>query len=112
MGLNVQVPFVGRPAQPLVLEKLIVKPEDGFTGVTVNVTVDDCPAGIELGTRVPAVMVNGDSAEANLLTSTEPRPVTRLYPVVASAFETLNPTTPEPGHSTLAGNPAGVFGLQ
>lgn len=78
MGLNVQVPYVGRPPQPLVLEKFIVKPEDGFTGVTVSVTVDDCPAGTELGTKAPAVKVNGDSAEANLLTSTEPRPVTRL----------------------------------
>ena len=51
---------------------------------------------------------------ARALASTEPRPVTRLKPVVesASAAEALKPKTPAVGQITSVGCPDGVFGWQ
>lgn len=46
------------------------------------------------------------------LASTEPRPVTKLYPLEASALEALNPKEPDAGHRYEAGIVLGEPGVQ
>ena len=46
------------------------------------------------------------------LASTEPRPVTKLYPLEGSALEALNPNEPDEGHWSEAGIALGVPAVQ
>lgn len=55
-----------------------------------------------------AVVLLAFQAVNKALASTEPRPVTRLYPFVASALEALNPKKPAAGHRYDSGILAGV----
>jgi hypothetical protein len=61
-------------------------------GATVAVKVTLAPELAEVGkatTEVVVATVDSPQFIASTLASTEPSPVTRLYPVVASAFEAL-----------------------
>jgi hypothetical protein len=51
-------------------------------------------------------------AVKSALASTEPRPVTKLYPLEGSALEALNPKEPDEGHRYEAGILLGVPTLQ
>ena len=114
-GLKLQVAPAGRPEQLLGV-KFTTIPVEPVIAEIVNVAVVDEPAGIELGFSVPAESWKSGStlafhATASTLASTEPRPVTRLYPVVVSAVEALNPIIPAEapvdGQITSAGFPEG-----
>jgi len=94
-------------------EKLTV-PVKPFVAVTVSVADCDCP-GLDI---VIAVGLNATSKFgpvilelqffARLLASTEPRPVTRLYPLVLSALEALYPNKPDDGQRYEEGIFVGV----
>lgn len=113
-GLKLQVAPVGRPVQLLGLKFTTMAVEPAI-GAIVSVDVADCPAETGVGVRVLAVSAKSGAsvafqATARLLPSTEPRPPTGLYPVVASELELelSNPNTPPPGHITSLGSPEGV----
>lgn len=111
-GLKLHVAPVGSPEQLLEL-KLTTMAVEPATGVSVKIVEVELPAETELGLSVPAESAKSGwsrafHAVANTLASTEPRPVTRLYPVVVSALVASNPKTPADGHITSAGCPAGV----
>ena len=80
-GLKLQVAPAGRPLQ-LLGAKFTTIPVEPLTGEMVKVAEADCPAGMGLGARVPAVSWKSGASEAfqataRALASTEPRPVTR-----------------------------------
>lgn len=65
---------------------------------TVTFVADTLVIVIEL-----PVLREAAHATARLSPSTEPRPPTRLYPVVESALEASNPKTPPAGQITSVG---------
>ncbi len=106
-GLKLQVAPVGRPVQLLGL-KFTTIPVEPLIGAIVSVDVADCPAETGVGVRVLAVSAKSGAsvafhAMARLLPSTEPRPPTRLYPVVESELEASKPKTPPAGQITSVG---------
>jgi hypothetical protein len=106
-GLKLHVAPVGRPVQLLGLKFTTIAVEPA-TGAIVSVAVADCPAETGVGVSVLAVSAKSGAsvafqATARLLASTEPRPPTRLYPVVESAFDAANPMTPPAGQITSVG---------
>ena len=97
---------------PFRVEKLTLPtPVDGVT-VTAKLTLVPIMTFVAEGETVMELAPREGHELARLLTSTDPRPVTRLYFVVESKFEALYPITPDEGHITSAGNPGGVPGLQ
>jgi hypothetical protein len=106
-GLKLQVAPVGKPAQLLGL-KFTTMPVEPVTGEIVRVDDADCPAETEVGVRALAVSPKSGASVAfhampRLLASTEPRPATRLYPVVESALEDSKPKTAALGQITSPG---------
>ena len=73
--------------------------------VTTLGLADRLKAGVGL-TALPFHAVNRE------LASTDPRPVTKLYPLVASCVEALNPREPDEGHRSAAGIALGVPAVQ
>jgi hypothetical protein len=93
---------------PFRVEKLTLPtPVDGVT-VTAKLKLVPIVTFVAEGETVIELAAREGHEVARLLTSTEPRPVTRLYLVVGSKFDALYPITPEEGQVTLAGNPKGV----
>ena len=98
---KVAVPLANADVPSTVLPLLKVTVPVAVEGLTVAVKVTDAPK-VELGVEeVRAVELEvrvAPHAVAKLLTSNEPKPATRLYPVAASTFDALKPITPDAGH--------------
>ncbi len=102
----VVVPFsVEKATLPTPLEGVTVT--ENVTEVPSITVVDEGEIATELAVVRPAAQ-----AVARLYASTEPRPVTTLYPLIGSELEALKPITPvvpdDPGQITSAGFPEGV----
>lgn len=112
-AVKAQVAPVG---SPFVQEK-VAFPGKLLIGVTVMVIGLALPpaemlAEVGVGVRLKST-TDAVQATASLFTSTEPNPVTRLYPVVASESVPLKPNTPVlVGHWIDTGIPVGVPGEQ
>jgi hypothetical protein len=77
--------------------------------VAVKVTLTPWPTVVEGGEIDVVVLVRNSEAfqaMARLLASTEPRPVTTLYPVGGSKFEASYPKNPVEGHCSAVGQGA------
>jgi hypothetical protein len=112
VGLTVvklQVPPLGRP-EPQEYFAFPVKFLIGVTVIVVELLA--CPAGPESEVALGATLKSTAHTYASLFASTDPSPVTRLNPVVASAVDALKPKTPAPGHWMLVGIVVGVLGEQ
>ena len=98
---KVAVPLAKAEVPSTVVPLLKVTVPVAVEGLTVAVNVTDAPQG-ELGVEKPGLsrlkVRVAPQAVAKLLTSDEPKPATRLYPVAASTFDALKPITPNAGH--------------
>lgn len=108
-GTKLQVLSAGRP----VHEKVTV-PVNPFVAATESIAVPVCPgldivivAGLNERLKFGPVLAELKPF-ARLSASTEPRPVTRLNPLAASALEASNPRMPDEGHWYEAGILEGV----
>jgi len=114
LGLKLQDAPAGSPAQLLGLKFTTVPVEPAIALIVSVMGVEVCPAETVTALGEAESAKSGVSvafhATASAFASTEPRPVTRLYPVVASAFDALYPMLPvvpvAPGHCSPVGQGA------